>query len=580
MDDLHISVQDALSQARIGEDVDLADLFYEEEYIEAKDIEYLGDPTWYTQVVLSDPPSDAQSLEVYKEHFNVDTTDLASLLAFWQSDEFLDWYCSIDPLLFFERYLGHIVKPFHVEWVQMARMRKDVIILAPRDHGKSQTISRDYALWGAFYGYFAETLIISETGPQSVRIIDGKDSIKEQVENNPKLHWMMPERGSKLSGNWAKQSVQFSNGCRIKGIGFGTRSRGEHPDLIILDDVLSDQNCMTPDLRQAQIDYYSQTIVPMKKKNTKVIMVGTAQHQDDMLHHFAKTKAYFVKKYQGLDELTGTTLWEERHDKTYYVEYRETYGELSFQKEYQNNPIDDTLSLFPEELLISCLDRNLSYVEEYKGDDATGIGCDFSPPGGSKTGRGDYTVYMNGAIDSFGTIRLLYFERFRDKPGSKDPFLAKQLQYLENCCTNYQIASGFAESVGFQSIYTKDYAQRTMNLPIEEIHTSRSQKADLKSGIPYIRTLMEQGKMKFPYKTKQDQQFTHKVMAELKGARKDDDGRIINMARHDDIMIALWLMVKAVLKGGKGQMRIIPKADLGLRGRRSSSILGRRRKRH
>jgi hypothetical protein len=361
----------------------------------------------------------------------------------------------------------------------------------------------------------------------------------------------------------------------MKGIGFGSRSRGEHPDYIILDDVLSDQNCMTPELREKGIKYFAETIVPMKKKTSKIMAIGTSQHPEDLMHFLAKSRSYFFRKYQALNEITGEVLWPEKHNKEFFDDYRSTFGNLSFQKEYQNNPIDDSLSLFPESLLLQALNDKISYLPSYIGELVGVIGCDFSPPGGSKKGTGDYTVYMIGLVDQNGKITLAWYDRFKDKPESKEMFSTLQLSKLDSNCIAFNIQEGYAESVGFQSIYVKDHLQRQRDLPIEAVYTNRQQKADLRAGIPYIRTMIEKKMLEFPYKTVQDQRMTHIILGELKGASKDDSGRIINVAAHDDCMIALWLMVEASKKiGTTGRAMQTIRSPLGKKGSKSP-LLGR-----
>lgn len=546
------------------QDFEILGLFEsQEEGPEEHDKSYLGDPLYYTKIVLSNPQAYAtqEFLKIYKDHFGVDTSDPEKLVAFWQSDEFLDWYSEYDMLLFFERFLGQIVKPFHVEWAQIISRPEDAAVLAPRDHGKSRLFTVNYSIWLAFYQKVKDILVVSETAPQARRLISGSGSIKEQITNNLKLSHLIPSVRGSDAGAWSTAFLKLKNGVSIKGIGFGSRSRGEHPDRIILDDVLSDQNCMTQELREKGIKYFAETIVPMKKKTTKILLVGTAQHQDDLMHFLGRSKSYFFRKYQAVNEITGDVLWPEKHDKEFFEDYKNTFGNLSFMKEYQNNPMDDSLSLFPEHVFTKALNPQISYLPSYSGPDQVALGADFSPPGGNKKGDGDYTVYLAGIVTDSGKVRIAWFDRFRDKPDSKELFSSLQMDKLEAMCTSFNVQAGYAESVGFQSIYVKDHIQRRKDLPIEAIYTTRQSKADLRSGIPYIRSLMESGMLELPYKTVQDIQMTHLLLSELKGVSKDDEGKIVSASRHDDMVIALWLMVEASKKlvGFGKDMTTIPR---------------------
>lgn len=506
-------------------------------------LDFLGDPQYYTKKVMADPPLTPELLAVYKEKAGIDITDADALVDFFNTEKFIEILCEFDFLLFREYILGHVNKDFHIEWYEGIKNNQSVVYLAPRDHGKTH-FNRDYVIWNAYYRKVRGIHMISDTLPQAQELfISGEDAIKEQIEYNEKLQHLKPV-GS--AGKWSERTLQLSNGVRITVSGYGSRIRGKHPDLLIMDDVLSDQNCITKELRDKTWRYYTRTIHPMTKKRTKILIMGTAQHPDDLLHKLSKLESVFFKKYQALiNEETKEVLWPERRSFEQLMTFRRDYGVLAFEQEYQNNPMADNLSYFPEDIVTACFNRELSYLSRYHGENRTFLGGDLSPPGGAKERDGDYTVFS--ALEKFPSnkLRLLNFDRFRDDPDSKELFLQKQLDALSAMCFLFQVDSGFIEEIGFQAIYTKDFIKRTTDLPIKGYHVSGTGKRSLESGLPFLRGLMEKQMIEFPYKTEEDQAKTNLILREFHGIVRMEDGRFGNMAFHDDIPTSIWMAVEA-----------------------------------
>ena len=441
-----------------------------------------------------------------------------------------------------------IVRPFHVEWGQILAENQHAIIWAPRDHGKTQFFSRNYILWHVFYQKSREIMLISSTEERAKAIMNDVDGIKDQIENNPKLGHLKP-KGSE--GKWAEKTVKFSNGIILRVYGFPPK-RGYHPDLLMLDDILIDDNSMTEKLREKTWNEFAAIVDPMVGHGQTVI-VGTALHRNDLLHKLAvQEDQWYSKKYVAcLNEFTQQVLWKERRSYAQLQKYRKTYGELMYQQEYQNNPMSETLSFFPEDILVPCCNEQVSYVTRYTRDNPVFLGGDLSPPGGAKRGEGDYTVFI--ALErvpmQYGDIpykfRVLYYSMFRDSPDSKEKFLNKQLDELKMMVGNFFVKFGLIEEIGFSAVYTKDFIERGTSLPIEGKQVSASGKRSWESGLPQLRSLFEKKMIEFPYETENDKKLTNEIIKQFKGIIMDDDGKFGNQGYHDDIPIAMWMAVEA-----------------------------------
>lgn len=76
--------------------------------------------------------------------------------------------------------------------------------------------------------------------------------------------------------------------------GVGTSVRGGHPDLIVCDDILDERNSQTDYQRKKLQKWFSETVAPMATPQTRIIVVGTPQHQLDLLMGFLRTNPEYL----------------------------------------------------------------------------------------------------------------------------------------------------------------------------------------------------------------------------------------------------------------------------------------------
>lgn len=526
----------------------------------------LGDRNAYLNELLSKPlPQELQDyfIETYKLKTEEDYVE------FMQSFEFIKEYARHDILLFSEQILGNVVKEFHKEFAKQVYGHR-AITLAPRDTGKSHFFTVCLPIWLAFYDKSPKTLILSETDDQAKEKLD---RVKETIESNVILSSELMVPLNSKESVWNKNHIKLKNGCEIKAKGFNSKLRGNHPTCLIMDDVLSDQNSLTKQQREALFQYYGRTIVPMVTKKGMIQIIGTAQHEDDLLHRLGKFSKMKFLKLKAYDEDTQESIWPERLTPEHLSTFKKTFGIVAFEKEYQNNPMADNLSLFPLHILEKCLDEDLTYVNEYYGSQKVFMGVDFSQPGK----EGDYTVIPVARQDKDLTLRLLSYKRFRDDPEAKESFTDRQIESIADSCKRYNVTLGFLEDNAFQSVYAEYFKKKTQ-LPLRGNNVSRAGKNSMINGVPGIRILMENGKIKFPYKTPEDREKTEQIIREFNGLVLSDTGKLAAQEGHDDIPMAMYQMIEAS-KEVTSMGVFMPAKQMLKKGSAHSVLSGRRRKR-
>ena len=204
---------------------------------------------------------------------------------------------------FFEDICGkhenYMVADFHQEWFDMSENHNKTCVIASRDHGKS-VFYRVYLLWKMAYNPGTEVLFFSHSQHQS---IEHMAKMNELIETVPALQHLKPKRG------WAKQKFKFTNKSSISAMSVGKAVRGAHPDIVVLDDILSSE--AATQLTHVASWFYT-ALLPVLHHTAQLCIVGTPFSYTDLYQELKGLKGYQVREYPAINEETGKPLWPER----------------------------------------------------------------------------------------------------------------------------------------------------------------------------------------------------------------------------------------------------------------------------
>lgn len=235
---------------------------------------------------------------------------------------------------FVVKFLGYRWPIHYQEWADILEDNNRILYQAPRGHGKSVFFSLAYPLWRVIRGK-TEVLLVSYSEDQVRRLIR---EIRICVETNP---FLMPLRPS-TAEIWGTDQLSFSNGSFISGLGFGTSSRGRHPDVIVVDDPLKDLGGMTDEDQERA---YFGVITGMAMEKTKLMTVGTPVNFGDLLEKLEKNEAYAQWKKPAVDK-HGNALFPELKSKEFLEKTKKEMGSINFAREYMLQRIDPATQPF------------------------------------------------------------------------------------------------------------------------------------------------------------------------------------------------------------------------------------------
>ena len=454
----------------------------------------------------------------------------------------------------------------HLEWGDAVSDNPRILAQAARDHGKSHFWCLGYPLWMAHVrapgrvGY-----IFSATDQQAMEHLD---KIRKEVMGggehggaNPGLSSLLPLRKD------AARTIRFANGSEIRARGFGSRVRGGHPFWIVCDDILNDDHIWSQTVREKAIDYYLSAIEPMAVPGGQIVVVGTPFHAQDLYRTLRDGGVYHHMEHPAVDPVTGNPLWPERYDRPALDIRKKVLGSsMRWAREYLCQPITDEASLFPSHLF-----DQPGVKQPYK----LGLEARYWQGQGFQTYMGvDLALSANAGADYFVAFVIAI------EPGTQDRWVVdivrkKGMGYQEQVDTivglskRYDCNFVFCEANQYQRVIS-DMVVRTSDVPIKAFYTTGRAKSQatterrgmsgtysanknaLDRGVPGLRMLLENSKLKLPWN--EDTQEGVEVWIREMQAFGYQNGKLQGVGAHDDTVMAFWMADQAARVGGSVSM--------------------------
>ena len=216
---------------------------------------------------------------------------------------------------------------------------KRICVASPRSFLKSTTCSVEYPLRCAIFGHFKEILIVSNSEALAINFLR---SIKTNIESNERI---LRHFGARWSDKWTENHLILTNPrVSIRAIGWGAQIRGFRPDLIIMDDIESDETVISEDIRKKMKDWILKAAINSLTVDGSIIWVGTLINRVSLLYDWIHNlpegwHGVFNKAYiDGIQE-EGKELWPEVWTHKRLQARKAEIGSWAFSSEFMNEPI-------------------------------------------------------------------------------------------------------------------------------------------------------------------------------------------------------------------------------------------------
>ena len=451
---------------------------------------------------------------------------------------------------------------FHEEWQALITDNQNVLIAAPRGHGKScQVIGR--VVWELGHNTNLRIKIVAASDDKAKEILG---LIRDYISDSDRVHEVFPnlqidtKRGDRTTDFFVIRTIKQRD-ASVEASGVLSAGAGGRADMLICDDVVDLKNAISnPAMREQVIRAVKETWFSLVAATGKTVWICTPYHVADATHDLKNTGVFTVWwvpaiKYTAqyddagdpiLDAKTGqqvvikSLLWPDKWSEERLNDRREKVGERVFARQYLLNAMSDEERTFPEASLEVSFDRTRAEIGEDIGDDwITFGGVDLAAALGRKNA---WTVIWTLAKSPHDG-KLYLKEMYRRRMSFPDTIRAIIAQYQKHKWVLCKVENNAYQAAVIQAI--DDYYD-TLRIPLEPF-TTGGNKADEKVGLPGMAVAFGKGHFAIPAARFPLNPEDLSPIAILMNELRCHPG-----GEFSDTIMALWFAWSAALKGSGG----------------------------
>lgn len=295
------------------------------------------------------------------------------------------------------------LEPEHREvLLHLEKPERFKMYLLPRNTFKSSLITGSYIVGRVLKDRNLRVLIDSEVYRNSIRHLS---EVKQHLTMNPVI--MEAYGNLRMDVGWREDSILLPGRTvphrepTIDCMGVDVTKVGMHYDLIVADDLVSDNNVGNPEMRDKVWDHF-QFLFSLLEPTGTIILVGTRWHLDDVYGRILASKEFnklFCPYVRPAERPDGSLTFPRRLSKERLANLKVVHGWWKFQALYQNNPQADEKRVFFPEWIESNMWTELPKPEESRLKMLTTV----DPAIGEKA-KNDYTAIVTCYHDYDGNI--------------------------------------------------------------------------------------------------------------------------------------------------------------------------------
>jgi hypothetical protein len=415
---------------------------------------------------------------------------------------------------FFLKHLLLVKTPkFHLEIYDMIMNNNRVILASPRGFAKSTLVSVIYPIWMALHEKKKDITIISASETLAV---DWLRKIKLELINNALIQEFF---GNQVSDKWSENHIILRNGVNIRARGAEAQIRGFRPDVIVCDDLETDESVRSEEQRKQLKEWLFKACLNTLVPDGQFIIVGTIIHPLSVLADLLSmdngwTKKKYMAYQDGIQE-SGHELWPELWNHERLQKRKKEIGSFAFSSEFMNSPISDETAPIKESQIRTWTQLPKQYNAVIAVD-----------PAYSEDDTSDYKCACLILCDTFGNRFLAHYIRTHSKIGDFQDAVINMWLGHRSEVTAIGVPNSGVEK-GFFDSFLRKCTERKFYPPVMELKnvfvqsgTSVSVRNKTARIIAALQPLFEQGK--------------YFIGADMLEAR--DELMSIGVSKHDDLV--------------------------------------------
>mgnify|MGYP001164644066 CR=1 FL=1 len=293
--------------------------------------------------------------------------------------------------------------------------KDNLLILAPREHGKSSTMV-------CFLLY-----ILGKNPNLRLKYVSGSADLAEAIVgqvaknilSNPRLHEVFPDLKPAKDGKWNLSAidVQKEHGIGIKdaslqAYGITAPATGGRADAILFDDCIRAREAIQ---EPARLETISQLFYQdwLNIGGYRHIVIGTPWTPTDIHAQLSQNDDWTKWKKPAIIE--GKPLWPERWPIDKLLARKRQIGEVAFDLQFMLTGIREKMSWWTSDIVEKCKDPYTEFGKLPEGFEIEGIVVGFDPAASMKM-SGSWSCIFALAYDKFRRKLPLRIVRKRGQP--------------------------------------------------------------------------------------------------------------------------------------------------------------------
>ncbi len=182
-------------------------------------------------------------------------------------------------------------------------------------------------------------LLISNSHDNAARLLE---PYKKAFESNSLLKAYYGDL--REYGSWTADEFSLNNGASFRALGAlesprGTRKDAVRPDVALVDDFDTDQDCRNPDTLKKKWDWFEQALFPTRSVSEDLLVVfcGNIIALDCCVRRAGERADHW--DVVNIRDKDGRSTWPEKNTEARIARIESKISTRSFQQEYMNNPL-------------------------------------------------------------------------------------------------------------------------------------------------------------------------------------------------------------------------------------------------
>lgn len=241
---------------------------------------------------------------------------------------------------FFAEFTRYPFTPFHKRAIKRITSNSEwyEVLSWSRELAKS-TVVFMCAMYLVCTGRKRNVLIISNSADNATRLME---PYKKAFESNALLKAYYGDL--REFGNWKADEFSLNTGAAFRALGAlesprGTRKDAVRPDMVIVDDYDTDQDCRNPDTLKKKWDWFEQALFPTRSVSEDLLVVfcGNIIALDCCVKRAGEKADHW--DIVNIRDDRGRSTWPQKNTDERIARIESKISARSFQQEYMNNPL-------------------------------------------------------------------------------------------------------------------------------------------------------------------------------------------------------------------------------------------------